>query len=150
MAAVVIKSIDDLKDKLTKPAICEYVKNNIDNIEDDLYDVMHSIDTRDGSVLLDRNCKVIFLSLDIIQEYIIYKSLRKTMENNSDLIITDNAANKVSNIVQGAEHYLNAKKELQKGIKDNEPCIIIFEFENWKRDIYYGLPRYVKNFVGIM
>lgn len=150
MAPVIIKSIDDLKDKLTKPAICEYVQNNFEDIEDDLYDVMYFIDTKDGSVLLDRNCKITFLSLDILQEYIIYKSLRKTMETNGDLIITDNAVNKVSNIVHGAEHYLNTKKSTQRGVKNNEPCIIILEFENGKRDIYYGLPRYVKNFVGIV
>lgn len=150
MAPVIIKSIDDLKDKLTRPAICEYVQDNFDDIEDDLYDVMYFINTKDGSVLLDRNCKITFLSLDILQEYIIYNSLRRTMESSEDLIITDNAVNKVSNIVQGAEHYLNTKKNAQKGIKNNEPCIIILEFENGKRDIYYGLPRYVKNFVGIV
>ena len=111
---------------------------------------MYFINTKDGSVLLDRNCKITFLSLDILQEYIIYNSLRRTMESSEDLIITDNAVNKVSNIVQGAEHYLNTKKSAQKGIKNNEPCIIILEFENGKRDIYYGLPRYVKNFVGIV
>lgn len=145
---VVIKSIDDLKSRLTKPPICNYVEENLEEINDNLWEVMEGIYSTDGNVILDRKCKITFLSLDVLQEYILYNELKTTINKNNDFIITDNARDRADNIVNGVKHYLDTKIGMKK-VGNDEPCIIILEYDNGERDIRFGLIRYVKRFLGI-
>lgn len=150
---VKIKSIDDLINKLSKPAICNHAERNFDMIECELFESMHSIMSSDGKVILDRNCKITFLPINILEEFAVYMSLNNVIEETDDFIITDPVSERTRTLVEGAKFYLQSKKdyvkELSKSKKDELPSLVILEFEDGKRDILFGTPRYVKVFLGI-
>lgn len=146
--AVMIKSVNDLKSKLTKPPICEYVKENLNDILNELDEAITTIYSTDGNVLLDRKCVIRFIPIDTIQEYIFYEGLKDSMDKSYPLIITDDAKNRADNIVSGAKRYLNIKMEINK-VNNNNTSIIILEFQDGETDIYFGLMSYVKKFLNV-
>lgn len=146
--AIAIKSINDLKSRLTKPPLCDYVKDNLSDVRDSLYEAMKTIYSTDGNVILDKKCKITFLPVDTLQEYIMYEGLKDSMDKNNDLIITTEAKNRAVNIVNGAKRYLDAKMEINKN-SNNDPSIIILEYDDGDVDICFGLMSYVRKFLGI-
>lgn len=146
--AVVIKSVNDLKTRLTKPPLCDYVMENLDDIKHRLDEAMTTLYSTDGNVILDRKCKITFIPVDTIQEYIIYEGLKDSMDKSYDLIMTEDAKNRADNIVNGAKRYLDVKMEINKS-NNNNPSVIILEYDDDSIEIYFGLMSYVKKFLGI-